>query len=188
LKSFASGLNELLIDRPCGAGTNLPLGNGAVCPVVGNLHAETKVTFGGDPGTNYAVTLRIRGIWEPTEIVGGQKPLADAPFMVGGQVKPGSGDSAAINYQQFYLQVASPLETYWFNNHGYLAHDIHKEDYEVTVVVEGGTEVKIIAHDGNDRQIANFPQESFSDLPPYDQTPTLGQFMRLDVLNVEVAE
>lgn len=185
--TFASGLDALLVDRPCESGTSLPLSNGATCLLADELHVETDVTFGGDPGTNYLVTLHVRGIWEPTKIVDGETPLPDAPLMVGGQVEPGSTDSAAVNYQQFYLEVASPEETYWLNNHGYVAHDIHKEDYEMTLLVEGGSTVKVVANDGNNRQIANFPQESFPDLPPYDQTPTLGQFLRLDVVSVEVA-
>ncbi len=186
--TLASGLNELLLDRPCESSTSLPLGNGATCLLDGDLHVETDLTFGGEAGTNYLVTLRVRGIWEPTKIVGGTTPTPNVPLMVGGDVEPGASDSSAINYQQFSIEVASPVEKYWLNNHGYVAHDIHKEDYEMTMTVEGGTSVKVIANDGNDRQIANFPQESFSDLPPYDQTPTLGQFLRLDVVKVELAE
>ncbi len=186
--AFASELDELLLDRPCESGTSLPLGDGATCLLDGDLHVENELTFGGEAGTNYLVTLRVRGIWEPTKIVGGTTPTPNVPLMVGGDVEPGVSDSSAINYQQFSIDVASPAEKYWLNHHGYVAHDIHKEDYEMTMIVEGGSTVKVIANDGNERQIANFPQESFSDLPPYDQTPTLGQFLRLDVVKVELAE
>jgi hypothetical protein len=41
-------------------------------------------------------------------------------------------------------------------------------------------------NDGNEREIANFPKEMFADIPPYDQTPSLGQLLRLDVVSVEV--
>jgi hypothetical protein len=39
-------------------------------------------------------------------------------------------------------------------------------------------------NDGNDRQIANFPKSSFSDLAPYDRMPSIGQWMHLDVVKV----
>lgn len=187
LTAFASELDGVFVDRPCGNGTSLPLANGAVCDLAGAQHVETSITFGGEPGTFYQVTLRVRGIWEPTKTVDGAEPDEEQPLMVGGQVEPGNGDSAAINYQQFYVTVASPAQTYWLNNYGYVAHDIHKADYHFTLEVEGGSALKVIANDGNTRQIANFPQESFADLPPYDKTPTLGQFLRLDVENVELA-
>lgn len=187
--SFAEELHELFIDRLCAESTSLPLADGAVCDHRNNLlHTETEVTFGGEAGATYLVTLRVRGIWEPTNIDGGEQPLVDTPFNVGGDVAAGSGsDSDAINYQQFYIEVASPEQTYWLNNHDYVAHDIHKVDYEATLLIEGGSLVKVIAHDGNERQIANFPQEFFADLPPYDQTPTLGQFLRLDVVDVALS-
>lgn len=185
---FASELDGLVIDRPCDDGTSLPLANGAVCDHKEPLHVEETSTFGGEMGTTYAVTLRVRGIWEPTNIDGGELPDTDIPFNVGGDVAAGNGgDSDAINYQQFYIVVSSPAQTYWLNNHDYVAHDIHKEDYEAILLVDGGAEVTVIANDGNERQIANFPQEYFDDLPPYDQTPSLGQFLHLDVLDVEIA-
>jgi hypothetical protein len=188
--SFADGLDELLIDRMCVEGTSLPLASGAVCDHRDSLlHTETNLTFGGDAATTYAVTLRVRGIWEPTNVDGGQQPVLDAPFIVGGDVAAGTGsDSDAINYQQFYIEVASPEQTYWLNNHDYVAHDIHKVDYEATLLIDGGSQVTVIANDGNERQIANYPQEYFADLPPYDQTPTLGQFLRLDVVEVAIAQ
>ena len=36
----------------------------------------------------------------------------------------------------------------------------------------------------NERQIANYPQEIFADLPPYDQEPSKGQLLALEVLSV----
>lgn len=185
--AYAAGLHELFLDRPCEEGVTLPQDAGAVCLHRNPLHVEEEVTFGGEAGTTYSVTLRVRGIWEPTNIDGGEVPDANIPYMIGGDVAPGGGDSAALNYQQFYIEVGSPAQTYWLNEHNYVAHDIHKEDYEITIPIEGGATVTVIANDGNDRQIANFPEEIFDDMPPYDQMPTPGQFLRLDVLGVEAA-
>lgn len=187
LTTYAAGLHELFLDRPCEEGVTLPQDVGAVCLHRNPLHVEEEITFGGEPGTTYSVTLRVRGIWEPTNIDGGEVPDSNIPYMVGGDVAPGGGDSAAINYQQFYIEVGSPAQTYWLNEHDYVAHDIHKEDYEITIPIEGGSTVTVVANDGNERQIANFPEEIFDDMPPYDQMPTPGQFLRLDVLGVLAA-
>jgi hypothetical protein len=188
LSTFAAELHELFLDRPCEEGVTLPQPNGAVCLHRNPLHVEEELTFGGEPGTTYSVTLRVRGIWEPTNIEGGTVPNPDIPYMVGGNVPtPTGNDSDAINYQQFYIEVGSPAQTYWLNEHNYVAHDIHKEDYEITIPIEGGSTVTVIANDGNEREIANFPEEIFADMPPYDQMPTAGQFLRLDVIDVEIA-
>ncbi len=189
LTTYASDLDGVFLDRKCAAGVSLPQPDGAVCDHLdGVQHVEEQITFGGDPGTTYSVTLRVRGIWEPTNIDGGQQPDPEIPYMIGGDVAAGSGsDSDAINYQQFYIEVSSPAQTYWLNEHDYVAHDIHKEDYEITIPIEGGATVTVIANDGNAREIANFPEEIFPDLPPYDQMPTVGQFLHLAVLGVELA-
>src|SRR5215471_17634996 len=48
---------------------------------------ERSFKFGGEAGTVYDVTLRIRGIFEPTTIVGGGTPDPRHPyFKVGGEV------------------------------------------------------------------------------------------------------
>ena len=146
------------------------------------------VSFGGEAGTRYKVTLRVRGIWEPTHIAGGERPYQDVPFTVGGQVASGAGSSSdAINYQQYFIEVAAPKQTYWLNDHQYVAHDIHKQDYEASLTVAGGAMIKVVMNDGNEREIANFPEEKFDDVPPYDEMPSLGQSLRLDVVSVEVA-
>lgn len=187
ITAYAEGLHELFLDRPCEEGVMLPQPEGAVCTHRNPLYVEEEITFGGEAGTTYSVTLRVRGIWEPTNIDGGEVPDDSIPYMVGGDVAPGGGDSAAINYQQFYIEVASPAQKYWLNEHNYVAHEIHKEDYEITIPIEAGATVTVVANDGNDREIANFRGEIFNDLPPYDQMPTPGQFLRLDVVDVMVA-
>ncbi len=190
LETYASDLHELFIDAACSSDTTGPLGNGDTCGHLNDAWSiEKKVTFGGEPGTNYLVTLRVRGIWEPTDIDGGDAPYMGVPFMVGGDVKGGSGMSSdAINYQQYFIRVASPMQTYWLNNHDYLAHDIHKVDYEATIEVEGGSEIDVVMNDGNERQIANWTKDIFDDMPPYDQSPTLGQLLQLEVIKVELAQ
>lgn len=177
----AGALDGLFIDAKCEPNTPLPLAMGATCNhPPGTQRIEQSLTFGGDPATTYDVTLRVRGIWEPTSIQGGHMPKPSEPFTVGGQVAGGS----AIDYQQYSIEVSSPNQTYWLNNHGYLAHDIHKVDYEATIQVQGGASVKVVMNDGNEREIANWTKDYFDDLPPYDTAPSIGQTLHLDVLAV----
>jgi hypothetical protein len=183
--TIAAALHGLFLDVPCAASTPTPLAQGATCThPSGTQHIEKAVTIAGEPGTIYAIELRVRGVWEPTLIQGGQRPDAELPLTVGGMPPAGTGSSDPINYQQYSLQVSEPKQTYWLNDYQYVAHDIHKEDYQLTLRAAGGARVLAIMNDGNDRQIANFPKSSFSDLAPYDEMPSIGQWMRLDVVKV----
>jgi hypothetical protein len=184
----ASGLNGLFLDVLCAPNTPTPLANGATCLHPGTTqHMEKVVTLGGASGSVYAIKLRVRGIWEPTKIDGGERPDKAHPLTVGGMLPAGTGSSDAVSYQQYSIQVSEPKQTYWLNDHQYLAHDIKKEDYMATLRVAGGAKVTVIMNDGNERQIANWPKSYFTDLPPYDKTPSLGQLLRLDVVSVELA-
>lgn len=179
--TFAGELDGLFIDVPCQEPTPTPLPDEATCDhPAGMQRTEESIVFGGEAATTYLLTLRVRGIWEPTFIEGGNAPDADLPFKIGGDVAAGN----AIEYQQFFITVSDPAETYWLNDYQYTAHDIHKADYEVTIPVMGGASVTVVVNDGNERQIANYPQEMFEDLPPYDQEPTTGQLLQLEVVSV----
>ena len=179
--TFASELDGLFIDVPCQEPTPVPLPDEATCDhPTGTQRIEESVVFGGEAATTYSLTLRVRGIWEPTFISGGEAPDAELPFKIGGEVAEGN----AIDYQQFFITVSDPAETYWLNDYQYTAHDIHKADYEITIPVVGGASVTVVMNDGNERQIANYPEEIFDDLPPYDQEPTKGQLLQLQVVSV----
>lgn len=181
LVSFASELDGLFIDVPCQEPTPTPLPDEATCDHAGGVqHLEESTVFGGESTTTYLVTLRVRGIWEPTFISGGEAPDSELPFRIGGAVAEGN----AIDYQQFFITVSDPAETYWLNDYQYTAHDIHKADYEISIPVVGGANVTVVVNDGNERQISNYPQEIFADLPPYDQEPTKGQLLQLEVVSV----
>jgi hypothetical protein len=182
--SYAGKLQGLFIDSPCATNTPTPLAMGATCLHPTSMQRiEQSVTFGGESGKTYQVELRIRGIWEPTKATGGQRPYPNIPFTIGGTVD-GSGSSDPIAYQQYSIQVSNPNQTYWLNDHQYLAHDIKKQDYKATIPIAAGATVKVIMNDGNERQIANWTKDYFTDVPPYDKAPSLGQSLRLDVVSV----
>jgi hypothetical protein len=185
LRAYASGLHELFIDVPCASSTPLPLTNGATCDHPPNTqHIEREVTLGGDASITYTVTLSVRGIWEPTHIAGGTAPSSEEPFKIGGTIAAGN----AIEYQQYSIEVSAPAQTYWLNDHQYVAHDIHKLDYEAAIEAQGGATVTVIMNDGNERQIANYTRDYFEGLPPYDTAPSTGQMLRLDVVSVSIPE
>ncbi|HKP59754.1 MAG TPA: hypothetical protein VJV78_23685, partial [Polyangiales bacterium] len=187
LNDYAKDLNELFIDAKCDAATPTPLANMATCNhPAGMMRIEKQVKLGGTPGTVYSVKLRVRGIWEPTKIDGGERPFAKdkIPFTVGGMLPSGTGSSDAVSYQQYSIKVSEPKQTYWLNDHGYLAHDIHKMDYQATLQIAGGASVTVTMNDGNEREIANWTKDYFEGVPPYDTKPSLGQSLRLDVVSV----
>jgi hypothetical protein len=184
----ADGLQGLFLDVPCATSTPTPLAQGATCAhPTGTQRIEKMVTLGGEPGQVYTITLRVRGIWEPTLIQGGQRPDKAHPFTIGGMLPPGTGSSDPISYQQYSLQVSEPKQTYWFNDHQYVAHDIHKEDYQASIRAAAGAHISVIMNDGNDHQIANFTKDYFVGLAPYDKAPSTGQSLRLDVVSVLTA-
>jgi len=146
---------------------------------------EEVVEVGGDPGVMYEVTLRVRGLFEPTTIRGGQAPLADHPyFVVGGTVE-------ALDWSHWHIEVEEPAETYWLNHYPSTSHTIYQEDFEATIVVAGGSEVAVRVIDGNNREMDN-SEEGLPDRRQRIEGVTDevldGQMLRLDVIRVEAQE
>jgi hypothetical protein len=144
------------------------------------LH-EHSFTFGGKPGIVYEVTLRIRGIFEPTTISGGNTPDPAHPyFKVGGTV-------STLDWSQWGIEVSEPKQTYWLNHYSSVGHTIYNEDFEATLVVAAGTKVVIRVADGNDRQIDNgkFGPDRQQIIPGIVDHPLPGQMLRIDVVRVQ---
>lgn len=144
---------------------------------------EEKLTFGGDPDTTYELTLRVRGLFEPTNISGGTAPLSEHPyFVVGGTV-------AAGDYSQWHIVVSEPAETYYLNHYPQTSHTIYQEDFEASILVQGGAEVTVRVEDANDREIDNGTSETgHADRHQLIEGVTDevldGQCLRLDVVSV----
>jgi hypothetical protein len=144
------------------------------------LH-EQSFTFGGKPGTVYDVTLRIRGIFEPTTILGGDTPDPAHPyFKAGGTVSTG-------DWSQWGIEVSEPKQTYWLNHYPSVGHIIYKVDFEATIAVAAGAAVVIRVADGNDRQIDNGKtapdrQQIISGVVDH---PLEGQMLRIDLIRVK---
>jgi hypothetical protein len=142
---------------------------------------EKSFTFGGKPGTTYDVTLRVRGIFEPTTIEGGEEPDPRNPyFKAGGTVKTG-------DWSYWHIVVSDPKQTYYLNHYPSIGHVIYKEDFEATIPVAAGATVAVRAIDGNDRQIDNGKVGSDRQqiIEGVVDQPLAGQMLRLDVTSVK---
>ena len=176
-QDVAAGLHELFIHDAC-TGDYAPQPD--TC-----LHmqrVEREITLGGEASTVYDVTVRVRGLFEPTTISGGQAPLSGQPyFKIGGTV-------AAADYSQWHIDVSNPKRTYWLNHYPSTAHRIYQEDFEATLTIAGGAKVVVGAVDGNDREIDN-AEEGLADrrkrIDGVTDEVLDGQMLRLDVIKVE---
>jgi hypothetical protein len=146
-------------------------------------HHEKSFTFGGKAGTVYDVTLRVRGLFEPTTIEGGDTPDPAHPyFKVGGQ-------DIAADYSQWHIDVSAPRQSYTLNHYPKTSHTIYKEDFEATIAVAAGATVLVQVIDSNDRQIDNGATGGKPDrqqiIEGLGAMPLAGQQLRLDVVRVK---
>jgi hypothetical protein len=146
---------------------------------------EESFTFGGDAGVTYELSLRIRGLFEPTNVADGMTPYPEHPyFKVGGTV-------TKTDYSQWQIRVSEPQATYYLNHYPATGHTIYQEDFEATIPIRGGAQVTVRVEDSNTRQIDN----GYVGLPDRQQeidgvTDGVidGQVLRLDVLSVVAKE
>jgi hypothetical protein len=149
------------------------------------LHArshEKSFTFGGKPSATYDVTLRVRGLFEPTRMEGATTPDPAQPWFVVG------GATRSPDYSQWSIEVASPAQVYTLNNYPRTSHTIYKEDFQVTIPVAAGARVTVKVVDANDRQIDNGASgrpDRLQVLEGVTEKPMPGQMLRLDVVGVK---
>jgi hypothetical protein len=137
------------------------------------LKLEHAVAFGGAAGKLYDVTLRVRGVVEP-------KNFSD------GDVKAEhfqSGGTAVTDHYNFYnIEISEPHAVFTVNRHvDKVGHFVFALDYQVTIPIRGGAQVKLGAYDSNDIEIANHKSLSVPEVAP---TPFDGQFFQIDVVSV----
>lgn len=173
----AAGFRGLFIHDECiGENTEQP----DTC-----LHArvhEKSFTFGGRAGAVYEVTLRVRGLFEPTRIEGGTMPDPAHPYFVVG------GEDKATDYSQWHIEVSAPKGSYTLNNYTRTSHTIYKEDFQITIPVAAGAKVTVQTVDSNDREIDNGAKgkpDRQQMLDGVTDAPQAGQMLRLDVMSVK---
>ena len=184
----AKGLDGLRVDDPC---TGTPdTSNGAVCNHVvltdGGFKSAKDVTIGGTPGTTYDVTLRIRGVVEPTQIDGGTRTdtttfkyqnmtWRKVPFTIGGTVNRG-------DYSQWRITVASPKQEYFLNDYQTVGHYIFALDYQVTIQIAANSKVTLDGTDSNEREIVNYEKYAIDGIPG---SMNYGQFVQCNVVSLK---
>jgi len=176
VKVIAAGFHQLFLHDTC-TGEYPPQPDTCIHKQL----LEKSFTFGGPKGTVHQVHLRIRGLFEPTTITGGETPYPDRPFFqVGGTIR-------AREWSAWHIEVSEPKQTYWLNHYPKVSHTIYNQDFEATIPVAGGASVVVRVVDGNDRQMDN-NEPGLADRMQLIKGVTDkvmdGQMLRIDVISV----
>jgi len=193
----AKALDGVRVDDACSADST-DFTAMAVCHHVmltssgGSKYAK-QVTIAGTAGTTYDVTLRIRGVVEPTKITGGMqvektppetisylgKTWRKVPYTIGGAASSSTTDP---DYTQWRIGVASPKQDYFLNDYQQTGHYIFKLDYQVTIQMAANTTVTLDAVDRNERQIVNWEKYALDGIPG---SMNYGQFIQINVISAQ---
>jgi hypothetical protein len=187
--AIAEDLQDLRVDDPCAGTPEVTVG--ATCdhsvPTGLGFHGVAAASVTGEEGTTYDVTFRVRGVVEPTNIVGGTRPDTETfsymdldwrttPLTIGGAVPTEDAD-----YAQWRIHVSNPDQEYFLNDYQRVGHYIFELDYEVTIPVAANATVTLDATDDNERQILNY--EGYA-LDGIAGSTNHGQFVQLNVVAV----
>lgn len=189
LLAIAESLDGLRVDDPC-AGTPA-ISTGATCDHAvltgAGFLAEQEASIDGTTGTTYDVTLRIRGIVEPANVVGGTRETTETfsymgldwrtePVTLGGSVPEEDTD-----YAQWRLTVGEPSAVYFLNDYQRVGHYIFELDYEVTIPMQAGTTITLEGIDANERLILNYEGYAPDGIAG---SSNHGQFVELELVSV----
>jgi uncharacterized protein YceK len=166
-----SGLQWILTDT-----------SAAVGGVQNCRQSMTTATFmGGDPTVTYQVTLRFRGIVETKTYTGG---TVLAPFVN----QDGAPDGTVWNV--YKLVVSNPAHTYFLNSGVSGLHHIFGVDYQITIPIQGGASVTLVADSIDGQQIWSSSTEppvftpiNVPGITSPSQPFTNGQFLQMDVIS-----
>jgi len=178
VKVIAAGFHQLFLHDAC-TGEYPPQPDTCIHKQL----LEKPFTFGGPAGVVHQVRLRIRGLFEPTTITGGETPNPEQPFFqVGGTIR-------ARDWSAWHIEVSEPKQTYWLNHYPKVSHTIYNQDFEVTIPVSGGANVVVRVVDGNDRQMDNNEPgrpDRMQLIKGVTDKVLDGQMLRIDVVSVRL--
>jgi hypothetical protein len=145
---------------------------------------DNVVTFGGQLGTRYTVTLRLRGVIELKVYSGGTS--AGSHFQIGG-----TGATDAVNV--YAMSISSPAQTYYINADRTGADSaVTALDDTVTIPIDGAATIELYATDVDCLQLRNCIDPIAAVCLPYvipgvSPAPAAfdGQFADIDVLSVD---
>lgn len=157
-----------------------------VCVTVADVSRSTQVT--GQPGRLYDVEVRIRGVVETRNWVGG---VPEAPFIVRG-ARSGALPPESDAWNVYELRVSQPQESWALNVGSSGEYFCHQVDSTFTFRASAGATVTLFASavDGNRTQILNRRDTGQPIVVPgVAPAPAAfdGQFLQLDVLSVTLA-
>lgn len=169
LTPVAAALDGLTMLAPCK--TNLstrecvPI-TAAACatnadPVLtGGIMFDKSVTMGGDAGTTYEVTLHLQGIVEARNYTGGTDADSSGTQIPANGWYEGGQPVTPGNYNTMAIRVASPAADYFLNSVGVgtdnrVRHSSFLVDYTATIVVKGGSSVRLVMVDPNCAMMKN---------------------------------
>jgi hypothetical protein len=174
------------------------LGDGKSCQLTSDQLRTEVFSFGGDAGTTYDVTLRIRGLVEPRRYTGGmlQDPETSGWFYVGGEPDNQTANSGHL-YGILKIDVSDPPQHYFFNrdSQGYsddqtANHELYVLNELGTIRVRGGATVGVVNDDAEGSgMIRNHRNLSVEGVPgECVEQPWDGQFFYIEVESVSVAQ
>ncbi len=188
--TFTGGWDGALVEYGCGnSGSSYDCSQPAAAgckqydqksnPVVSTIPpsngAPTTWTMGGNPGTNYNVTVHVRGVVEVISYVGGTRAAGNTSilttprnlFQVGGVPQDVNGPSFDYNTYEVHVTpaVTGEANVYYLNSvtvaqnpHASNTPTVHLTfdvDYSATIKVPGGGKVTLKVTDTNCRQVQN---------------------------------
>jgi hypothetical protein len=190
-ESATEALVGLRVDDACAGNPSISVG--ATCDHAARtgagFHGTKEAKVEGTPGHVYEVTLRVRGVVEPTNVVGGMRSEGgtfsymgqdwrEVPVTLGGSVPTDDAD-----YSKWSIVVSEPSAEYFLNDFQRVGHYIFSLDYEVTVPVASGSTVVLDGFDDNERLIMNYESYAPEGVPG---SVNHGQFVELDVVSATV--
>lgn len=168
-------IDGLRVELPC-----LGTGNASVNCDIPNTDDEST-TIAGEPGTDYVVTIRVRGVVE-------QKTYSDYSESDGMWIVGGVPDGGSWNI--FRLEVSSPEQTYYLNSGSSGYDECYALDIQKTILMTHGATLTLFADSGGDN-LGTINMDGMgepiviSGVPPYPLAFD-GQFVQLDIVDVEI--
>jgi hypothetical protein len=133
---------------------------------------------GGDIGTVYDVTLRVRGVVELVTYSGGVAHGGE-----GFCVKDATSHDPD-NFNVYRLDVSDPPASFYLNDGDTSSVFDTAVDYEIVVPIRGGATITLFADSRDDREIKNTTNAVVADddpaFPVVVAQPYNGQFMQID--------
>jgi hypothetical protein len=170
-------IDNLRVELPCLSEGSAPVN----CTTEESVSSSTTVN--GDEGVSYDVTVRIRGVVE-------QKTYVNYTNKDGMWIEGGTPDDSSFNI--FMLEISSPAQTFYLNLGKSGVDQCSPVDVQKTIVIDNGATVELSADAGGDGLSTKNMDENddpivVPGIPPAPD-PFEGQFLQLDVINIEVHE